>query len=142
MIKNDNVIAALTWVKQLITFPVSERKKLRKICLNGIKLFKKGKESDEGREAARFLKEDCEFIGYAVNISYVMENSKHEDELGCLWVHPFSGPTLLYKVKNAPMLVLSNENLNFNKSNLQYIEMNKYNKKLMSVLNNSRGIQG
>jgi hypothetical protein len=142
MIKTDGIVTALSWVKQIITLPVKERKKLRKICLKGIKLFKKGKESSEGEEIERFLKEDCDFIGFAVNISYVMENSKYDDELSALYVHPFSAPTLLYKVKNAPMLVVSNENLNYNKSSLQNIEMNKYNKKLMSILRNSRGIQG
>lgn len=142
MIKSDGIITALTWVKQLISVPITERKKLRKLCLKGIKLFKKGKATSDGEEAERFLREDCEFIGFAVNISYIMESSKHKDELGCLWVHPFSGPTLLYKVKNAPMLVVSNANLNYNKSSLENIDMNKYNKKLMSVLKNSKGIQG
>lgn len=142
MIKSDGIVTALSWVKQIIKMPVRERKKLRKLCLKGIKLFKKGKESAEGDEVERFLKDDCEFIGFAVNISYVMENSKHDDELEALYVHPFSGPTLLYKVKNTPMLVVANENLNYNKSSLQNIEMNKYNKKLMSILRNSRGIQG
>lgn len=142
MIKQNGIVSGLSWVLDLLQFPVPARRKVKKIALSGIRLFKKGKKSSEGEHVHQFLTEDCEFIGFALNMSYVMENSKYKDELNNVWVHPFSTPTLLYKVKGLPMLVVSNENLDYNNSALSMIESNKFNDELMRVLKNSRGIQG
>lgn len=142
MIKKDGIVESLSWVELLINLPSSTRKGIRKICLKGIKLFKRGEVSDQGDECVRFLKEDCKFIGYAVNICYVMESGSNKQEENSLWVHPFSVPTPLYKVKGSPLLVVGNENLEYNNSVLSKIPANKYNKELLNFIKGTKGIQG
>lgn len=143
MIKDkDGIIQCLSWVELLLNIPSKTRKKMRKICLNGLNLFKKGKPSQEGSELVRFLKEDCEFIGYATNIQYVMESGETKEQEDSLWSHPFSIPTVLYKVKGVPMIVVANENLDYNNNVLDSIPSNKSNSELDDFIKGVKGIQG
>lgn len=142
MIKENGIITALSWVKDLLLFSPSRRKKMRKLALESLKKFKQGKESDEGIELVRGLEEEAEFIGFVPNVSYVKEMAKDAEDLSSIFVHPFGSPTLLYKVKGKPILLLTNANLEYNKSKLEEIPHNKYQKKLMNVVKNTLGITG
>ncbi len=142
MIKEGGIVTGLTWVKDLLSFPVLARKKIRRLVLKGILNFKKGKPSEEAIELIEGLKKNGQFIGFATNISYVMENSPYDDELDSLWVHPLSEPSLLYKLKGLPVLIVTNPNIEYNDSVLNKIEYNKFNKELKNVLTNIRGLNG
>jgi hypothetical protein len=142
MIKEDGIVTALSWVKDLLNFPVSARKKVRKMVLDGIKNFKKGKPSKEAEEFLELLKQEGQLVGFATNITYVMESAKYDDELESIWVHPLSEPSLLYKIKDMPILIVTNPNIEYNDSVLNKIEQNKYNKVLRKVVSNSRGLNG
>ena len=142
MIKEGGIVTALTWVRDLLSFPVSARKKVRRIILKGILNFKKGKPSQEANEFIDGLKKNGQFIGFATNVSYVMEDSPNDEELNALWVHPFSEPTLLYKLKGLPVLIVTNPNIEYNDSVLNKIDNNNFNKELKKVLTNIRGING
>lgn len=142
MIKESGIVTALSWVKDMLSFPVSARKKIRRLTLDGILKFKKGKVSKESQEFVDGLKANGQFIGFATNISYIMENAKYDEELDSIWVHALSQPSLLYKLKGLPVLVVTNPNIEYNDSVLNKIENNKFNKELMKILKNSRGING
>jgi hypothetical protein len=139
---HEEIITSLSWVELLLAISGKARRGLRKKCLDGIRFFKKGKPSEQGDECVRFLKEDCTFIGYAVNICYVMEQGESKTEEETIWIHPFSVPSPLYKVKGVPLMVVGNENLDYNKNVLNNIPANKYNEELRDFITNVRGIQG
>ena len=142
MIKEDGIVTALSWVRDMLTFSISARKKIRRLTLDGILKFKDGKETKEARELIEGFKNNSQFIGFATNISYIMENSKHEEELESIWVHALSQPSLLYKVKGLPVLIVTNPNIDYNNSVLNKIDGNEFNKELKKVLKNIRGING
>lgn len=142
MIKDGGVISGLSWVRDLLSFSVPHRKKVRRLIMDGILNFKKGKPSKEGTDFINYLKQEGQFVGFATNMTYVMENSKYDDELESIWVHPLSEPSLLYKIKDMPILIVTNPNIEYNDSVLNKIEQNKYNKLLHKVIKNSRGLNG
>lgn len=127
----------LTWVWDLIKSKASHRKEARTLAEDAVKNFKKGNPSKEGDTLCSQLKKDFEFIGFAPNISYIKEKGP-KDQLEALWVHPFSVPTLLYKHKKLPYLVLVNGNLDFNNTRLSDIKQNAS----LDGLENILGITG
>jgi hypothetical protein len=129
----SEVITALTWAYQLTKSKIPDRKKVRHLVMNGIKNFKLGKPSKAGDDLVKSLKKDFEFIGFSPNIMYIKEDGpkKHTE---VQWVHPFSVPTLLFKNKKLPYLVLVNPNLDFNDSRLRKIDQNLSLEELQGVL--------
>lgn len=117
------VISALTWCRQLAAAPVKARKKARKLALDAIGHFKKGKASEEGKTLVESLEKDFTFVGFCPSVSYIKETGS-KDDLRAQWVHPFSTPSLLYKHKKLPVLIIANGNLDFNDSRLRKIDKN------------------
>lgn len=142
MIKDSGVISGLSWVADMIGFSVAHRKKVRRLVMEGILNFKRGKPSKEATEFVNYLKQEGQFVGFATNMTYIMENSKHADELESIWIHPLSEPSLLYKIKGMPILIVTNPNIEYNNSVLNKIEANKYNKILHKIIKTSRGLNG
>lgn len=119
----SEVYSALTWCYQLVKSTRGHRQKAKRLALNAIKHFKKGEASKEGDELAKELKENYEFIGFIPSVSYVKEKGTKKD-LQAIWVHPFSTPTLLYKHKKLPVLVVVNGNIDFNDTRIRKIDKN------------------
>ena len=135
MIKENGIVQALTWVKQFLLSSISIRKKHFQICLNGI-LNRTGKVKDENKFLVELIKNN-EVIGMATNINYLLVDGDSE-ESKYIYVHPFSTPTILVKMKNIPCLILVNPNLDYNNSMLHRIEYNKY----VELLNDMKSLKG
>lgn len=116
----------LTWATTILDSEEKERPEFVELILKSILNFKNGESSDEGKKAVSFLKNDCHLIGFCPSTTYIMPKNRGEGSLDVFWEHPFSIPTLLYKHKKLPFLVLSNGNLDFDDSRL--IKMNKLKK--------------
>jgi len=142
MIRESGIVTALSWVSTMLGMTRANRKKVRKLVLDGILKFKGGKISKEGRQFVDYIQQEGEFVGFATNMTYIMENSKYDDEQESIWVHPLSEPSLLYKIKDMPILIVTNPNIEYNSSVLEKIEQNKFNKELMKIVKNSRGLNG
>lgn len=116
----------LSWSVTLLDADENERKELIDLSYDSIRGFKKGEDSEEGNDAVNFLKGECEMIGFCPSTTYIMHRPRGEGSLDVFWEHPFSIPTLLFKHKKLPFLILSNGNLDFDSSRL--IKMNKLSK--------------
>lgn len=115
----------LSWSPMLTELSPKEREKLTDMIVTSIENFKQGETSKEGREAVKFLTEDCIYIGFTSQIQYVMEKSRGQGSLDYIWEHPFSIPSLLMKHKKYPILIIANGNLDFDDGRMQ---KSKYNK--------------
>lgn len=140
MIKDHGIVTALSWVKDLLSFPSATRKRIKEQALKSIQLFKLGKRSKEADEFIKGLGE-CEFIGFAPNISYIKMKGT-SDDLQSIFVHPFSSPSLVYKVKGCPALLITNAYIDFNKTRLEKIPHNKFQDSLKGIIKDVRGITG
>jgi len=140
MIKEGGVVSYLTWAVTLLRSSVTTRINHFKIAIEGI-LLKGGKPTKQSKELTGYLLNDCDFIGFVPNISYIMGKGD-SNEIKNLWVHPFSTPTMLFKVKDQPLLVVANANLDYNDSVLTKIDHNQYSKEIMKTLKNIKGITG
>lgn len=136
----------LSWAMTMLNADVGEREDFVGFVLDSIKNFKKGEVSPEGKEAVAFLKNDCHLIGFCPSTTYIMHKERGEGSLNVFWEHPFSIPTLLYKHKKLPFLILSNGNLDFDDSRL--VKMNsiakiEVNEELDGEVNfETDGVQG
>lgn len=119
----DRVVTALTWVYQLVKSSKSQRTKAKELALDHILHFKGGKKTEQSEALVNSLGKEFEFVGFAPNIMYVKEKGSAED-MKAQWVHAFSVPTLLYKHKELPVLIVANGNLDFNDSRLRKIDKN------------------
>jgi len=115
----------LRWVSVLLNSSVSTRKKWVEEILNGIKDYRKGKSADQiYLSDALESEKDFEKIGFALNMEYIkVEGSK--EHLGAVWVHPFANPSLLYKHKKLPVLIIAAPGIRLNESILQEVGLNK-----------------
>jgi hypothetical protein len=116
----------LTWATTLLDSEEDERPEFVEMILKSVLNFKNGEASEEGKKTVSYLKNDCHLIGFCPSTTYIMPKSRGEGSLDVFWEHPFSIPTLLYKDKKRPLLVLTNGNLDFDDSRL--IKMNKLSK--------------
>lgn len=66
---------------------------------------------------------DVEFIGFNPIIPYIKEKGPKEDLLA-YWNHPHGLPSLLYKHKRLPMLIIASPTIRFNDSLLNEIDAN------------------
>jgi hypothetical protein len=102
-------------------------------------IFKKGKETKEGKEFQKLIKSSkVELIGFCPLIHYIRVDSSHADDLQPIWEHKFSAPVLLYQLKDAPVMLLINPNGAYNHSILADIPDNDH----IEEIRNLRGIIG
>ena len=147
MLKSNGVVQALTWAITFLYMPAKRRAKDVEIAIKGFwnrmnRLEAKKEINRDMVECISTIMEKSELIGIAPNVSYMMVKGDQE-ELESMWVHAFSVPTLLLKVKDTPILIMANANLEFNDSVLTKIEHNEYHKELMKTLKRyTRGITG
>ena len=114
----------LSWSPMLTELTANERQKLTDMIVTSVENFKQGETSREGREAVKFLTEECTYIGFTSQIQYVMSKSRGQGSLDYIWEHPFSIPSLLLKHKKLPFLIIANGNLDFDDGRMQ---KSKYN---------------
>jgi hypothetical protein len=143
MEKSGGIVTALSWVKNMVFSKTTHRKRSKEVALEGILHHIDGKVTKKMDELVTILKSDeVEFIGFIPSVSYIKENSSSKDELQAMFVHPFSSPTLLYKMRDIPVLLIANGNLDFNDSVLCKISENKYNEDIQKIAQAILGITG
>lgn len=125
---NNNIKERLSWLPIFMNSKIEEKEQMKKILLEGISKY-----SDEGRKYANWLNSsECDLIGYGVNSRYIKEKGSKE-EVEALWVHPFGGPTLVYKHKSLPMLITTSPTLEFNDSHIKKAKLNGYYESIIGI---------
>lgn len=134
----------LTWVKTLMNSDKKDRRKLKNRILNDIKDTKQGLSNGkadpyQGKKLYEALKDAAKFklIGFAPNVMYLKEDGS-PDQLSTVWVHAWGMPTLLYKHKKFPMLIMVGPGIRFNKTLLSEID----EEQLKEWMGNIQGITG
>jgi hypothetical protein len=115
----------LKWVKIIFLGNGRDRLKVVDDVISSVKLYKKGEVSEDGKKYHNLVSsKHVELIGFTPNITYIRANSNDENDLDVLWDHRFSGPTLLFHLKDSPIMLLVNPNMTYNDSRLLEIEEN------------------
>lgn len=147
MLKSHGVVQALTWAVTFLYMSVKRRSADVKTAIRGFwnrieRLTAEKEINQDMLECINTIMDNSELVGIAPNVSYMMVKGDKE-EMESMWVHAFSVPTLLLKVKGTPMLVMVNANLEYNDSVLTKIKHNEYHEELMKTLKRyTRGITG
>lgn len=117
----------LSWVNTFYKSSETERRKFKKMLLEGIAKF-----PGSGQDLYNALTNPrmTEFVGFMSNIEYFKEKGIPED-LHAKWVHPFGGPTLVYHYKNAPALIIASPSLRYNDS---FLNDTHKNEKMSSII--------
>lgn len=115
----------MKWASTLFWGTGKQRSEVVKTVIDAVKIFKKGKPSPEGEEYQKLLQSNkVELIGFVPNITYIRVNSSDKEDLEVLWDHRFSAPTLLFHLKDSPIMLLVNPNVDYNNSRLLEIGEN------------------
>lgn len=115
----------MKWAQILFNGNGKQRMEVVKAVIDAVKIYKKGKTSKEGEYFYNLITSDeVELVGFAPNITYIRANSSDKSDLEVLWDHRFSVPTLLFHLKDSPVMLLVNPNVNYNDSRLMEIEEN------------------
>jgi hypothetical protein len=114
------------WFKNLTNFYSEKKRVARKNkTLAHISKFNDGVNIDEeGEELKRYLKEDCEFIGFIPNVCYAKDRGTKQD-LESMFVHHFGQVTLLYKVKKLPAMIIVNNSIKLDDSVIRILKGNE-----------------
>lgn len=123
------------WANIFLCGTQAQRKKVVQAVIEAIWIFKKGEPSIEGEKAVSLLTSDkVELIGVVPDINYFRVASRTPEDLEVIWNHRFSVPTLLYRVKDSPFLLLANPNVEYNDCKLLEIDGNSDLKELHDIL--------
>jgi hypothetical protein len=123
------------WVNIFFSGTQKQRKAVVQAVIKAIRIFKKGEPSKEGDEATKLLTSDrVQLIGVVPHVEYIRVESKCEEDLEVIWNHRFSVPTLLFRIKDSPFLLLANPNIEYNDSKLLEIPENADLKELHDIL--------
>lgn len=115
----------MKWANILLWGTAKERVAVVKATIEAVKIFKKGKVSKQGLEAHKLITSNkVELVGFVPNISYIRATSSDPEDLEVIWDHRFSGPVLLYQLKDSPIMLLVNPNVAYNDSRLLEIDEN------------------
>lgn len=115
----------MKWASILLLGNGRQRSKIVQYVVDAVKIFKKGKSSPEGDAYQKLLESDkVELIGFVPNITYIRVDSSDKEDLEVLWDHRFSAPTLLFHLKDSPIMLLVNPNVAYNNSRLLEIDEN------------------
>jgi hypothetical protein len=129
----------MKWANIIMWGTGKMRKKVVDAVLEATAIYKKGKVSSEGKEFQKLLKSNkVELIGFVPQVQYIRVDSTDPDDLEPIWEHKFSTATLLYQLKDTPIMLLVNPNVAYNQSILADIPENEH---LMEI-RNLRGIIG
>lgn len=126
--------AELSWVEALRTSALSFRRVLVRTLLEGLREFKGKNDKKSGEKLFNEITKsgNFELIGITTCIPYIKVEGSRED-LNQEYVHPFGMPTLVYHVKNTPVIMLVNPGLRFNSNILKEIEKNGYKEEVKGI---------
>jgi len=137
---NDNVVASLTWFKNLMELDAAARKRQVAELLKGVKTIGslEDKPTKKGMELYKMLTDEREvtLIGFSPSILYGKAKGSHSD-LNYGWLHPFSMPTLLFHHKKTGVLMLVNPWLDFDDVSIADIPLNR--NKISKMVNGITG---
>lgn len=118
---------ALKWFDLYLKCSSDQRKKIRKSVIRAVENYSdKGEGNSDtkaGKKLSKSLKEDFTFVGISPNIMYAKESGSAKD-LKATWVHPWATPTLAFKHKKLPAIILVNPGIRYNESFLQEMAFN------------------
>jgi hypothetical protein len=115
----------MKWANILLWGNGNQRMNVLKAVLKHVKIFKKGKSSPEGEQFFKLITSNkVDLVGFVPSIVYIRVNSKDPEDLDVLWEHRFSAPTVLYQLKDSPIMLLVNPNVAYNNSKLLEIDEN------------------
>lgn len=115
----------MKWAQILFSGSGKQRMNVVQNVIEAVKIYKKGKISEEGENFFKLINSDkVELVGFTPNITYIRANSKDKSDLDVIWDHRFSAPTLLFHLKDSPIMLLVNPNVNYNDSRLMEIDEN------------------
>lgn len=124
-------MSLMKWANIILWGNGKQRMEVVRAVIDGVRIFKKGVSSKEGVEFHKLLQSNkVELIGFVPYVHYIRANSKDPKDLDVLWDHGFSVPTLLFALKDSPILLLVNPNVAYNDSRLLEI---KENAKLIEI---------
>jgi hypothetical protein len=63
--------------------------------------------TEDGQALVKFLKQDCDFVGFNPNLVYARGKGADKD-MRVKFVHKFGYPTLVYKHRKMPILISAN----------------------------------
>lgn len=122
------------WANIFFCGTAKQRQAVVRAVIQAVGIFQKGVSSAKGKEAVELLTSNkVELIGVVPNINYMRVQSRCEEDLEVLWDHRFSVPTLLYRIKDSPFLLLVNPNVEYNESKLLEIDANADLKELRDI---------
>lgn len=78
---------------------------------------------DELKKFVGFLKNKCEFLGFTYNSRYFKIKTESDGQRA-LYIHPFGGPVMAFKVKNKPIVFVTTPSLKYNDSHLKDLKEN------------------
>lgn len=129
----------LDWVKTFSKANPSERTRMKRLLLEGIlhfhpeqKINEIGKDYKKENALSRDFhsglidRSKTEFVGFTIGLEYFKENGGDKESHEALFVHPFGGPMLVYKIKDLPALIVTGPSLRFNHTHVKEISLNKY----------------
>lgn len=120
---------ALKWFDLILKCGEKKRQQIRLSVLNALNKFSdKGEghsDTRAGTELSMLLQDkgEYEYIGITPNVMYAKEKGEPRD-LNAVWVHPWGSPTLLYKHKRLPVVLMVNPGIRFNESMLREMKFN------------------
>jgi len=132
---------ALHWFILLLTTKSAKsyRKKMREEVMKGLHGFSLkgekfyGKDNEAGIALVKELNENFEYMGFTPNVQYIKENEEG------WWVHPWGTPTLLFKHKKLPIVVMTNPGIRLDSNFLKEMEYNEYIRELRGEMKGFTG---
>jgi len=114
------------WVNAMTQTPVKKRKEWVKNIIENLskpELYQKNpqKSAKEMQNVAELLNDRSKFelVGFSANLNYVKHDKRSGDvdeDLECIFVHPWGSPKLLFKHKDLPVIIIVGEDLRLDES--------------------------
>jgi hypothetical protein len=120
------------WVTTMIKNPVKNRKKWVSDIMNGLKnsSSNKRKNPKDTENLAELLNDKSKFdlIGFAANLHYIkdaLRKGDTDEDLECVFVHPWASPKLLFKHKTLPVIFIVGDDLRLDESVINEVDKNE-----------------
>jgi hypothetical protein len=127
-----NVKDYADWVHTMIKNPIVKRKQWVSDIMNGLRkgIGKTKKNPKEAQNLADLLSDKSKFelIGFSANLHYIKDNLRKGDtdeDLECVFVHPWGSPKLLFKHKDLPVLFIVGDDLRLDESVINEVDKNE-----------------
>ena len=120
-----NVKQYAQWVYTMIKTAPAKRKEWIKIIFDNLK----SKKTKEFENLVEMLQDRSNFdlIGFAPNLHYIKHDKRRgdtEEDLGCVFVHAWATPKLLFTHKRLPVIIIVGDDMRYDDSVLNEQEKN------------------